>query len=295
MTRRTKNPTAALAHALLGAAAAVLPAEVLAFRGLGHRTAGLLAERDLCPAARSEVADLGEGKSLGELGLWADTIRGDPAWERAVPWHYINFPDLPPGAGLEQARAAIDAFHHPPEGDVLTAIVRFTATLADRSRAARRAQRGCALSFTSSSTCISRQHVSRASDGGGTEVGMRIGDDVRSLHGFWDTTVFNRRGVAPSCSRRSSKLRSRPCPRSRARSAGPVGRGKPRAAADRCSFAPAEGPVPLDDAYRQMAQRIAEQRLVLAAARLAATLNGALWRRDDSLNLARSPERRSSL
>jgi len=43
------------------------------------------------------------------------------------------------------------------------------------------------------------------------------------------------------------------------------------------SFAPpSSGPVPLDDAYRSMAKRIAEQRLVLAAARLAATLNGAL-------------------
>ena len=75
MTRLIRNPTAALAAALLGAAAAVLPAEVLAFGGLGHRTAGLLAEQELCPAARSEVADLGDGKSLGELGLGA---RHDP-------------------------------------------------------------------------------------------------------------------------------------------------------------------------------------------------------------------------
>ena len=102
---RTKIPTLALVAALLGTAVAVVPTEVRAFGGQGHRTAGLLAEQKLCPAARSEVADLGDGQSLGELGLWADTIRPDPAWERAVPWHYINFPDLPPGAGLDQARA----------------------------------------------------------------------------------------------------------------------------------------------------------------------------------------------
>jgi hypothetical protein len=277
ITRRTKNQTVALATALLGVAAAVLPAEVLAFGGLGHRTAGLLAEQALCPAARSDVADLGDGKSLGELGLWADTIRDDPAWERAVPWHYINFPDLPPGAGLEQARAAIDAFNHPPEGDVLTAIARFTATLADRSRP--RDERAEALRFVVHFVVDVHQplHVSRASDGGGTEVDVRIGDDVRSLHGFWDTTVFNRRRVAPEQFAQELAASFEAVPAARAHD--PPAQWAAESLALRptvYSFAPAEGPVPLDDAYRQMAQRIAEQRLVLAAARLAATLNGAL-------------------
>jgi hypothetical protein len=277
MTRRTKNLTAAFVVALLGAAAAVLPADALAFGGLGHRTAGLLAERVLCPAARSEVADLGDGKSLGELGLWADTIRPDPAWERAVPWHYINFPDLPPGAGLEQARAAIDAFHHPPEGDVLTAIVHFTAILADRSRP--REERSEALRFVVHFVVDVHQpvHVSRASDGGGTELDVRIGDDVRSLHGFWDTTVFNRRGVPPE--QFAQDLEASFDAVRAARAHDPPAQWAAESLVLRptvYSFAPAEGPVPLDDAYRQMAQRIAEQRLVLAAARLAATLNGAL-------------------
>jgi hypothetical protein len=277
VTRRTNSSTAALASALLGAAAAVLPAHVLAFGGLGHRTAGLLAERELCPAARSEVADLGDGKSLGEIGLWADTVRGDPAWERAVPWHYINFPDLPPGAGLDQARAAIDAFHHIPEGDVLTAIAHFTATLADRSLP--REQRSEALRFVVHFVVDVHQpvHVSREADGGGTEVQVRIGDDVRSLHGFWDTTVFNRRGVAPERFAEELEASFEAVPAARAHD--PPEEWAAESLALRptvYSFAPAEGPAILDDAYRRMAQRIAEERLVLAAARLAATLNGAL-------------------
>jgi len=277
VTRRTKNRIAALAVALLGAAAAVLPADVLAFGGLGHRTAGLLAERKLCAAARSEVADLGDGQSLGELGLWADTIRGDPAWERSVPWHYINFPDLPPGSGLEQARAAIDAFHHPPEGDVLTAIARFTATLADRSRP--RAERAEALRFVVHFVVDVHQpvHVARASDGGGTEVEVRVGDDVRSLHGFWDTSVFNRRGVAPEQFAQELDAAFEAVPEARAHD--PPAQWAAESLVLRptvYSFAPAQGPAPLDDAYRSMAQRVAEERLVLAAARLAATLNTAL-------------------
>lgn len=277
MTRPARNRTTALAAALLGAAAVVLPAQVLAFGGLGHRTAGLLAEQELCPAARSEVADLGDGKSLGELGLWADTIRGDPAWERAVPWHYINFPELPRGAGLKQARAAIDAFHHPPEGDVLTAIARFAATLADRSRP--REERAEALRFVTHFVVDVHQplHVSRASDGGGTEVDVRVGDDVRSLHGFWDTSVFNRRGVAPEEFARELEAAFEAVPAARAHD--PPAQWAAESLALRptvYSFAPAQGPAVLDAAYRSMARQIAEQRLVLAAARLAATLNGAL-------------------
>jgi hypothetical protein len=272
-----QKSTAAAVAALIGAAGALLPAQVLAFGGLGHRTAGLLAERELCPAARSEVADLGEGKSLGELGLWADTVRDDPAWERSVPWHYINFPDLPAGAGLEQARAAIDAFEHPPEGDVLTAIVRFTATLADLSRS--REERAEALRFVVHFVVDVHQpvHVSRASDGGGTEVDVRVGDDVRSLHGFWDTSVFNRRGVPAEQFARELEASFEAVPAARAHE--PPAQWAAESLALRptvYSFAPAQGPVPLDDAYRSMAKRIAEQRLVLAAARLAATLNGAL-------------------
>jgi hypothetical protein len=278
VTRRLKNSIAALATALLGAVVAILPAPALAFGGRFHITAGLLAERALCPAARSEVADLGNGMSLGELGPWADTVRDDPAWERAVPWHYINFPDLPSGAGLDEARAAIDAFQHIPEGDVLTAIARFTATLADRSRS--HEERSMALRFVIHFVVDVHQpvHVSRESDGGGTQVDVRIGDDVRSLHGFWDTTVFDRRGVAPEQFAQELQAAFEAVPAARAHES------PAQWAAESLALRPtvysfvqaAEGPATLDDAYRRMAKRIAEERLVLASARLAATVNGAL-------------------
>lgn len=277
MTRRTNNRTAALAAALLGAAVAVLPAEVLAFGALGHRTAALLAERKLCAGASSEIAELGDGQRLTELSLWADRVRGDPAWERSVPWHYINFPDLPRRAGLKQARAAIDAFHHPPEGDVLTAIARFEATLADRSRP--RAERAEALRFVVHFVVDVHQpvHVSRASDGGGTEVEVKVGDDIMSLHRFWDTNAFDRRGVPPEQFARELEASFEAVPAARAHDPPDVWAAESLVLRPSVySFTPAQGPAVLDDAYRRMAQRVAEQRLVLAAARLAVTLNAAL-------------------
>jgi hypothetical protein len=277
VSRRTHKRTAALAAALLGAAAAALPGVVLAFGALGHRTSVLLAERELCPAARSEIDDLDDGQPLTELALWPDKIRDDPAWERSVPWHYINFPDLPPGAGFKQALAALRAFHHPPEGDVLTAIAQFTATLADRSRS--HDERAEALRFVVHFVVDVHQpvHVARPSDGGGTEVEVRVGDDVRSLHGFWDTSVFNRRGVAPEQFAQELEAAFEAVPAARAHDPPEVWAAESLVLRPTVySFAPAQGPAPLSDEYRRMAQQIAEQRLVLAAARLAATLNGAL-------------------
>jgi hypothetical protein len=277
--RPTKDRTAAaLVTSLLAAVAAVLPVDALAFGGLGHRVAGVLAERELCPAARTEVAELGDGQSLGELGLWADTVRDDPAWERSVPWHYINFPDLPPGADLAQARAAIKRFRHPPEGDVLTAIARFTATLADRARP--RAERAEALRFVVHFVVDVHQplHVARVSDGGGTEVDVRVGDDVMSLHRFWDTTAFNRPRRFPA-EQFAQELEASFAAVPAARAHDPPSVWAAESLALRptvYSFAPSPGAAPLDDAYRSMAQTVDEQRLVLAAARLAATLNGAL-------------------
>ncbi len=194
-----------------------------------------------------------------------------------MPWHYINFPDLPARAGLKQARAAIDAFHHPPEGDVLTAIAQFTAVLADRSRP--REERAEALRFVVHFVVDVHQplHVSRASDGGGTEVDVAVGDDVMSLHRFWDTNAFDRRGVAPEQFAQELEASFEAVPAARAHD--PPAQWAAESLALRptvYSFAPSLGPVLLDDAYRRMAQRVAEQRLVLAAARLAATLNGAL-------------------
>jgi len=278
VTGRTRGRAApAIVGALLGVAAAAVPCGVLAFGALGHRTAVMLAERELCPVARSAIDELTDGQSLAELALWPDRIRGDPAWERSVPWHYINFPDLPRGAGSSQALAAIKRFHHPPEGDVLTAIAQFSAVLADHSRP--HTERAEALRFVVHFVVDVHQplHVSRAADGGGTELDVRVGDEVMSLHRFWDTTAFNRRGVAPEQFAQELEADFAAVPAARAHDPPAVWAAESLVLRPTVySFTSSSGPVLLDDSYRTMAKMIDEQRLVLAAARLAVTLNRAL-------------------
>ena len=270
------NGTAsALVAVLFGLGATVTSGRALAWGPLGHRIAGLLAERELCPAARTEVESLGGGESLAELGLWADTIRDEPQWRQSGPWHYMNIADLPSGATPADARAAIDRFRHPPEGDVLEALARFEKALADRGKS--RAERGDALRFVVHFVVDLHQplHVGRAEDRGGNDVDVQVDDKVVNLHRFWDTDVLARSHLGPEAYAKRLGPSVAATPAARAHD-------PPEAwAAESLLLRPTvysfhvvpRGPAFLDDDYLRGAQRVAEQQLVLAAARLAATLN----------------------
>ncbi len=154
----------------------------------GHRIAGLIAQQRLCTAAAREVRTLGQGQDLDTLGLWADWIRGEPEWQHTAPWHYMNIPD---GARLEDYR-------HPPEGDILWAIKRYAATLADRQES--HAERRDALRFLAHFVVDLHQplHVGRESDRGGNmiDVDPATGEPV-NLHRFWDTEAIELTGLPP--------------------------------------------------------------------------------------------------
>ena len=275
-TNQTANQNAAaFVAALLGAIGIALPGSAGAFGPLGHRVAGLLAERELCPAARTEVESLGGGESLAELGLWADTIRDEPQWKRSGPWHYMNVADLPTGAGPAAARAAIDAFRHPAEGDVLEALARFSRVLTDRDRP--RAERADALRFVVHFVADLHQplHVGRASDRGGNEIDVQLDDKVLNLHRFWDTDVLALRhlGAERYAQRLEAAFAATPAARAQDPPAAWAAESLQLRPAVYSFATAARGAARLDDAYLRSAQKIADERLVLAAARLAAMLN----------------------
>jgi hypothetical protein len=246
----------------------------LAWGPVGHRVAGDLAEQRLCPAARTNVRSLGGGESLAELGLWADQIRDEPKWKSSHPWHYMNVADLPTGAGLAAARAAIDKFVHPREGDVLEELARFGKVLADSKKPPD--ERAEALRFVVHFVVDIHQplHVGRASDHGGNDVEVHVGKKGPvNLHHFWDTDVLPSHPSAKFEQRLGADLAALPARR--------ASDPPPEWAAESLALretvygfrADPYGPATLDDAYVHSAQKIADERLVLAAARLAATLN----------------------
>jgi len=246
----------------LALAAGLVPVLACAYGPEGHLIAGSAAERRLCAAASAEVARLGGGEGLGELGLWADRIRGDEARRDTAPWHYMNIRD---GGSLR-------AFRHPPEGDVLEAIERFTRALGDRSRSS--SERADALKFLVHFVVDIHQplHVGRASDRGGNTLDVSYAGRTTNLHRFWDSDAVELANL--SVARYARGLRA----------------DMERAGAAGAELDPAvwaeeslglRGEVygfdrrtgELDAAYLEKAERVTRRRLAEAALRLAGTLN----------------------
>ena len=271
MARRSLLRASALAIALLAPTAE-------AFGPAGHEIAGALAERALCATARRQVATIGGGPTLADLGLWADRIRSEPKWRHTAPWHYMNVRDA--GTTPGSAAATLRSFAHPPEGDVLWAIERFSAVLADRGAPA--AARRDALRFVVHFVVDVHQplHVGRAEDRGGNLVDVRYGSTTVNLHRFWDTDVIALEGL--SLSQFVRRLAASDEWRSPALAAARADLDPIDWAAESLelrstvySFAKPvrAGPATLNDEYVAVAERTTERRLTLAAARLAGLLN----------------------
>jgi hypothetical protein len=247
----------------------------VAFGPDGHLIAGYLAEPRLCPEVREEIRaiDREVRDDLGDfpaLGLWADRIRSDPAWQYSAPWHYMNVEREP--TDIAAARAAIRAHQHPPEGDVLEAIERFSAELADRGRAAR--TRANALRFLVHFVVDIHQplHVGSVSDRGGNEIDVVYGGESTNLHRFWDTDVIELRGLSARQYARGLAELAEPG----SADADPITWAaeslllRPRVYR---GVAARAGVQTLSAAYLSEAQSITERRLAAAGTRLAQTLN----------------------
>jgi len=152
----------------------------------GHLIAGRVAATRLCPRAAAAVDRLGNGQDLGEIGLWADRVRSDPAYADSAPWHYVNLSADEPLADRQP----------PPEGDVLWAIAYFGARLADpRLDDADHAE---ALRFLVHFIVDLHQplHAGRATDRGGNAIALRFQGEPTNLHRLWDTDVIRWRDAS---------------------------------------------------------------------------------------------------
>lgn len=247
--------------------ALAVQAPALAFGPGGHRIAGEVAASLLCAKTAAEIAALAGGESLAELGLWADRIRDQDEWRHTGPWHFMNIDD-----GVR-----IEAYEHPPEGDVLWAIEQQAETLAQPGDPERRAE---ALRFLVHFVVDIHQplHVGRESDRGGNTIDVRYRGETSNLHRFWDTDVLRIEGLAES----EYTARIKPLARM---FAGRDHTSPTDWAAESLELRPVvygfggqrrNTIVSLDETYLEAAKVTIRVRLAQAAVRLAATLNGLL-------------------
>jgi nuclease S1 len=152
----------------------------------GHRAVGRVAERHLTPRAARAVAELLAPERLAYVTTWADEIRSEPEWSEADAWHWVTIPD---GENYESAPKS-------PQGDVLEAISRFEAVLAERGRP--RLERVHALKWLSHLVGDLHQplHVGRGDDHGGNDVLVLWFGEPSNLHAVWDNGIIDRSALS---------------------------------------------------------------------------------------------------
>lgn len=162
------------------------PALALAWGESGHRIVGELAERQLSPAARAAVADLLAGEpdpSLAGVSVWADAIRGEDAWKHTYRWHFLNLPTL-------------ECRYFPPRdcpagNCIIGAIAQQAQVLGDASRP--HAERAQALKFVVHFAGDIHQplHAGLARDRGGNDVRLVYRGEDTNLHRVWDSLILD--------------------------------------------------------------------------------------------------------
>jgi nuclease S1 len=170
---------------------ALLPGNTLAWGPKGHRLVAALANSELTPQARAEVARLLHGEAeptLAGVANWADDLRDHPAagdpdlGKRSARWHYVNLAE--DACGYAPPKQC-------PNGDCLIeAIVRQRALLADRRQPD--AVRAQALKFLVHFVGDAHQplHAGYARDKGGNTIQIQLDGQGSNLHRLWDSDVI---------------------------------------------------------------------------------------------------------
>lgn len=252
---------------------ALLPAiDAMAWGALGHRLAARVAEPQLDPKARAEVARLLHGEaepSLAGIANWADDLRStDPdLGKRSARWHYVNISD--PGC-------AFDAQADCRGGDcVVAALERQVAILADPARGDE--ERRQALKFVVHFVGDVHQplHAGRGGDRGGNDYQVNWNGKGSNMHSLWDSGLLRSAGLDEDAW--LARLQALPA----SGTASPVPAQAPRLWAEQsCRLVDASGFYPrghvIEPAYVDAKLPVVERQLRLAGDRLAAVLNQAL-------------------
>lgn len=247
--------------------------QALAWSRDGHAIVGSLAERQLHPAARAEVARLLAGEavpSLAGVAGWADEVREAERTGKSAPWHYVNFK----GGDCTYVPA-----RDCPDGKcVIAAINRNFLVLSDGTRPD--AERRDALKYLVHFVGDVHQplHSTPRDDKGGGDFQVNYRGKGSNLHKVWDRLILERKNATPAD--HANLLANQPA------LAPDASRRSDRPAVDwaveSCRIVLDGNLYPsshvVDDAYLDRHAPLAEQRLRMAGDRLADLINRALAR-----------------
>ncbi len=176
---------------LLAVLLAVAPVPALAWGKTGHRVIGDIAARLVHRHTRAEIRRILGVEGIAEASTWPDFERSnpDPFWQKqAGPYHYVTVP----------AGKTYDVGMAPPEGDAVTALAKFAATVRDPS--ASREAKALALRFIVHIVGDLHQplHAGNGSDHGGNDVKVVFNREATNLHAVWDSGLIDQEQLSYS-------------------------------------------------------------------------------------------------
>jgi len=243
---------------------AFVPAPVLAWGSQGHHVIARLASAQLSAKAQREVQRLlalEPGATLESISIWADNNRAP----ETARWHYVNLP---------RGDCRYDAARDCPQGQcVVAAIERQMAVLASDAMTSTDDERLLALKYLVHFVGDVHQplHAGHEDDRGGNRFQLQAFMVGTNLHALWDTGMIRHRDESMAAMSQRLLSAPRPAPHDKTLIASAAD-----AAEESCRIVGSPGFYParqLDLEYVEKFMPVLEQRLVLAATRLAALLN----------------------
>ncbi len=265
MTPRLLRGMGCLTFAMMVCIAAA-PTPARAWGSVGHEVVAELAARELGPQARAMVEDLlGDraSQAMRENANWPDQVRALEGLGITAPFHYLNFP---------RGECRYVARRDCPGGRcVVGALERFSEQLRDSSD---REQRIEALKWVLHLVADIHQplHAGFGDDRGGNDVQLRFEGEGTNLHALIDSGLLRQRKLG-ALDYANALQAEHPAPTAEATSWD--ARAPARWAEQSCGLVASLYPPGkrIDRAYADRVRPMLEERLVLAAHRLARLLD----------------------
>ena len=156
----------------------------------GHQIVGAMASARLTPEARAAVVALLGNDDLATAGLWADQIRGDPSYDWAKPYHYVNLP---------RTAQSVDLDRDCPTGEcVVAAIPRFLAVACDASKPEKERREALKFAVHFIGDLHQPLHAGYKDDLGGNRMQIvafpgSSEEKKTNLHALWDSVLIKHR------------------------------------------------------------------------------------------------------
>ncbi|GAA4642501.1 S1/P1 nuclease [Pontixanthobacter gangjinensis] len=169
---------------LASAVFALQSAPASAWGPTGHRVTGEIAERNLDADTKAKIAGILGPESIAEASNWPDFMRSDESsfWQDESPnYHYVTIPE-----GMTYAEVG-----PPPQGDAITALAKYTATVKDANASLAARQEALRFVIHIIEDLHQPLHVGNGRDLGGNTVKVNFMDEPTNLHSVWDEDIIN--------------------------------------------------------------------------------------------------------